>query len=105
MLLGVFLALLAVGAVGHALGMTRRQCRGVVFTQASVLAAVGLLFGVPLGIALGRTVWRLIAENTPLLCQASAVAFALLLVLANLLAALPSPRAVRLPVNQILRAE
>jgi len=127
-LLGGFLALLAVGAVGHALatavrrrrhdvavlravGMTRRQCRGVVFTQATLLAAIGLLFGVPLGIALGRTVWRLIAENTPLVYQPPAAALALLLVvlaafvLANLLAAWPSRRAVRLPVNQILRAE
>ncbi|MBA2309848.1 MAG: FtsX-like permease family protein [Pseudonocardiales bacterium] len=127
-LLGGFLALLAIGAVGHALatavrrrrhdvavlravGMTRRQCRGVVFTQATLLAAIGLLFGVPLGIALGRTVWRLIAENTPLVYQPPAAALALLLVvlaafvLANLLAAWPSRRAVRLPVNQILRAE
>jgi ABC-type antimicrobial peptide transport system permease subunit len=127
-LLGVFLALLAIGAVGHALatavrrrrhdvavlravGMTKWQCRGVVFTQATVLAAVGLAFGMPLGIALGRTIWRLVADSTPLVYQPPAVALALLLVvlaalvLANLLAAWPSRRAVRLPVNQILRAE
>lgn len=127
-LLGGFLALLAAGAVGHALatvvrrrrhdlavlralGMSRRQCRGAIVTQATVLASVGLLFGIPLGIALGRTVWRLVAENTPLVYQPPATALTLLLVivtalaLANLLAALPSRRAVRLPVNQILRAE
>ena len=78
LLLGAFLALLAVGAVGHALaiavrrrrhelavlralGMTRRQARAVVATQASVLAVIGLVFGVPLGLALGRTVWRVVA--------------------------------------------
>lgn len=128
MLLGGFLALLAAGAVGHALatavrrrrhdlavlrvlGMSRRQCRGVVVTQATVLAVVGLLFGIPLGIALGRTVWRLVAETTPLVYRPPATALALLLVvvtalaLANLLAAVPGRRAARLPVNQILRAE
>ena len=67
--LSAFLALLAVSAVGHALsiavrrrrhdlavlralGITRRQARLVVTTQASLLAVIGLLFGVPLGIAL-----------------------------------------------------
>ncbi|MDT4894684.1 MAG: putative transport system permease protein, partial [Pseudonocardiales bacterium] len=73
--LGGFLALLAVGAVGHALatavrrrshdlavlralGMTQWQCRWVVLTQATVLAVVGLVAGVPIGLALGRTIWR-----------------------------------------------
>lgn len=83
----------------------------MVITQASLLAAVGLLFGVPLGIGLGRVIWRLIAENTPLLYVAPAVALAVLLVIAatllvaNLLAALPGRWAARLPVHRILRAE
>ena len=64
--LSAFLALLATGAAGHALsiavnrrrhelavlrapGMTRRQTRMVVATQASVLAMTGLVFGIPLG--------------------------------------------------------
>ena len=80
--LGVFLLLLALGAVGHALatavrrrrvdvavlralGMTRWQSRGLVVTQASVLAIAGLLIGVPLGVALGRTIWRTVADYTP----------------------------------------
>ena len=53
-------------AVLRALGMTRRQSRGVVVTQASLLAVVGLLLGVPLGLALGRTLWRVVADHTPL---------------------------------------
>ncbi len=74
-LLGAFLALLAVGAVGHALatavrrrshdlavlralGLTQRQCRAITFTQATVVAVIGLIFGVPLGLAIGRLVWR-----------------------------------------------
>ena len=95
--LGVFLLLLALGAVGHALatavrrrrvdvavlralGMTRGQARGVVVTQASLLAAVGLLFGVPLGVALGRTVWRAVADYTPLQYVPPLALLALLLV-------------------------
>ena len=73
--LSAFLAVLAVGAVGHALsiavrrrrhelavlralGLTRRQSRLVIVTQATLLAVIGLAFGIPLGIALGRTLWR-----------------------------------------------
>ncbi len=126
--LGGFLALLAVGAVGHALatavrrrrydvavlralGMTRWQSRGVVVTQATVLAIAGLLFGVPLGLALGRTLWRVVADSTPLryvppvAFWALALIVPLALVIVNLLAAFPGQRAAQLPVNQILRAE
>ncbi|SDU89008.1 ABC transporter permease [Jiangella alkaliphila] len=123
-----FLAVLALGAVGHALatavrrrrhevavlralGMTRWQSRWVVVTQASLLALIGLAIGVPLGLALGRTVWRYVAETTPLLYVAPLAALALLLVVplalvaANLLAAWPSHRAAALRVGSVLRAE
>ncbi len=126
--LGIFLALLAVGAVGHALGtavrrrshdlavlralgMTQWQCRWVVVTQASVLAVIGLLFGVPVGLALGRTVWRAVADYTPLQYIPPIAAWVLLLVgpaalvVANLLAAWPGQRAARLRISHILRAE
>ncbi len=126
--LGVFLLLLALGAVGHALatavrrrrvdvavlralGMTRGQARGVVVTQASLLAAVGLLFGVPLGVALGRTVWRAVADYTPLQYVPPVALLALLLVapcallVANLLAAWPGRQAAGLRIGHVLRAE
>lgn len=126
--LGVFLVLLAIGAVGHALatavrrrshdlavlralGMTRWQVRGVVVTQASVLAAVGLIFGVPLGLAVGRSLWRVVADYTPLQYAPPWALWALVLVapaallVANLLAAWPGYRAVRLRVAHVLRAE
>jgi ABC-type lipoprotein release transport system permease subunit len=128
LVLGVFLALLAIGTVGHALaaavrrrrhdlavlralGMTRRQTRGVVVTQASVLALVGLLFGLPLGLALGRTVWRVVADYTPLQYEPPLVVWALLLigpaalVVCNLLAAWPGRQASRLRISHILRTE
>jgi hypothetical protein len=126
--LGFFLALLAVGAVGHAvatavrrrshdlavlraLGMTQWQCRWVVITQASVLAAVGTVFGIPLGLAIGRTLWRAVADYTPIeyvsptALWALALAGPAALVLANLLAAWPGQRAARLRIAHILRAE
>jgi ABC-type antimicrobial peptide transport system permease subunit len=127
-LLGIFLVILAVGAVGHALatavrrrshdiavlralGMTTWQCRRVVITQATVLAVIGLIFGVPLGLAIGRSVWRAVADYTPLQYVPPLAVWALLLVapaalvLSNLLAAWPGQRAARLRVAQILRAE
>lgn len=126
--LAAFLALLALGAVGHALatsvrrrrhdvavlravGMTRRQVRWVVVTQATVLAVVGLVVGVPLGVAVGRTVWRYVADTTPLFYVPPLAAAAVLLVVpvavaaANLLAAWPGHRAASQRVGYLLRAE
>ncbi|WP_205856484.1 ABC transporter permease, partial [Phytoactinopolyspora endophytica] len=126
--LAAFLAVLALGAVGHALGtavrrrrhdvavlravgMTRRQARGVVVTQATVLALVGLVVGVPLGVALGRTVWRYVADTTPLFYAPPTALLALLLgipvalLAVNLLAAWPGHRAASMRVGHVLRAE
>ncbi|ETK31505.1 ABC transporter permease [Microbispora sp. ATCC PTA-5024] len=126
--LGGFLALLAVGAVGHALatavrrrrhevavmralGMTRRQSRLVVFMQGSLLAIVGLVFGVPLGVALGRTLWRVVAYQTPVFYQPPTAFWALLAIgpaaiaIANLLALWPGHLASRLRIGHILRTE
>jgi ABC-type antimicrobial peptide transport system permease subunit len=126
--LSAVLALLALGAVGHALsiavrrrrhelavlralGLTRRQSRLVIVTQASLLAVIGLVFGVPLGIALGRIVWRAAADMTPLAYNPPLAVWALLLtgplalLTANLLAAWPGERAARLRTGQILRTE
>ncbi len=126
--LGLFLALLAAGAVGHALasavrrrahdlavlralGTTRWQCRLIVVTQASVLALVGLVFGVPLGLIVGRAVWRSVADYTPVQYIPPVAVWVLLavgpaaLLAANLLAAWPGQRAARLRVAQVLRTE
>jgi hypothetical protein len=123
-----FLALLALGAIGHALatavrrrrhdvavlralGMTRWQSRAVVVTQATVLALVGVAIGVPLGIALGRTLWRYVADSMPVFYVAPVAVWALVLVVpaallaANLLAAWPGHRAASIQVGHVLRAE
>jgi hypothetical protein len=126
--LSAFLAVLAIGAVGHALsiavrrrrhelavlralGLTRRQSRLVIITQASLLAAIGIAFGIPLGIALGRTLWHAAANTTPLAYNTPWALLALLLIApvallaANLLAAWPARRAARMHAGQILRTE
>jgi MacB-like periplasmic core domain/FtsX-like permease family len=126
--LSAFLALLAVSAVGHALatavrrrrhdlavlralGITRGQARQVVTTQASLLAVIGLVFGVPLGIALGRVIWRAVAGFTPLAYHPPFALLALLLVgpvallAANALAAWPQHRAARVHAGRVLRSE
>ena len=83
----------------------------MVTTQASLLAVVGLLFGVPLGIALGRAIWRTVAGFTPLAYHPPLALLALLLVAslallaANALAAWPQQRAARLHAGQLLRSE
>jgi hypothetical protein len=126
--LSAFLALLAVAAIGYALsiavrrrrhelavlralGMTRRQSRLVIVTQATLLAVIGLAFGIPLGIALGRTLWRAATDMLPLAYHSPAALWALVLiaplalVVANLLAGWPGHRAARLNTGQILRTE
>jgi hypothetical protein len=126
--LGAFLALLALGAVGHALsiavnrrrhelavlralGMTRVQIRMAIATQASVLAVIGLAFGVPIGVALGRAIWRVVTGFTPLAYHPPLAVLALLLIgpiallAANALAAWPQHRAARLGAAQVLRTE
>lgn len=126
--LGIFLALLAIGAVGYALstavhrrrhdlavlrvlGMTRRQTRMVVATQASVLALIGLAFGIPLGLILGRYVWRAVAGFTPLAYHPPVALLAILMIspitllVANTLAIWPQRKATRLHAGEILRTE
>lgn len=128
LVLAGFLVVLALGAVGHALatavrrrshdvvvlralGMTRGQSRLIVTTQATLLALVGLVAGIPLGIALGRSVWRFVAQRTPLFYLAPetwlllAATIPLAIVTTNLLAVAPSRRAARLQIAQVLRAE
>ena len=76
-----------------------------------MLAVIGLLFGVPLGLAIGRTVWRVVADYTPVQYVPPMAVWALLLVgpaallIANLLAAWPGHRAARLRIAHILRTE
>ena len=128
LLLGAFLALLAVAALGHglvtavrrrapdlavlrAVGLTPRQCQLAVLTQAAITATIGLGFGIPLGIALGRTVWRSVAHYEPLKYVAPPSALIVLvcipaaIIVAMIIAVYPARRAARMSLGQVLRTE
>jgi hypothetical protein len=93
------------------LGLTRRQLAATVAWQSTVTVAVGALAGVPLGIALGRYLWDLFAQeinvvpqpSVPVLTVTAVIAAAL--VAANLVAAIPGRIAGRTPAAALLRAE
>jgi FtsX-like permease family len=93
------------------LGFTRGQLAGAVAWQSTVVAVVGLVIGVPLGIAAGRWLWILFARGLsavpdPVVPVASiALAAVAALVLANLVAAVPGRQAARTPAALLLRAE
>ena len=79
-ILGGLLGLLATVAVAHAIvlstrrrrrdlavlrtiGFRRREVRATIAYQATILTLLGLLVGVPFGIAIGHAVWRGVAEG------------------------------------------
>jgi ABC-type lipoprotein release transport system permease subunit len=94
------------------LGFTRRQLAVTVAWQASAAAIVGIVIGVPVGMALGRWLWDLFARDiyaiprptVPPVLGVFLVA-AVTIVLANLVAALPGQMAARTPTALVLRAE
>jgi len=93
------------------LGFTRPQLAATVAWQSTVVAVIGVVVGIPLGIAIGRWLWiafarELSAVPDPVVPAASVALAALAaLVLANLVAALPGRSAARTPAALLLRAE
>jgi hypothetical protein len=93
------------------LGFTRLQLAVTVSWQASVAAVVGIIVGVPGGIALGRWLWDLFAREIYAVPQPTVPALEIVLValgalvLANLVAAVPGQMAARTPTAVVLRAE
>jgi hypothetical protein len=126
--LGAFFGLLACATVAHALvttvrrrrrdlavlraiGFTRRQTRGAIAWQSTLLAIAGLVVGVPAGIAVGRVAWRWLADDFPIVYVPPAAALAVLVVagialaIANALAAGPAHAATRIRPAEALRVE
>ena len=126
--LAVFVAVVALVAVGlglvasvrrrrrelavlKTLGFTRRQVRATVAWQASTVAAVGLLIGIPLGLLTGAFVWRRVTDELgvspgltwPVVGVVALVIAAVLSV--NLVAAIPARRAARTRPAVVLRSE
>ena len=98
-------------ALLKALGFTQTQIAASVAWQSSVAAVVGVLLGVPIGIALGRWLWTLFADGIsavphPTVPALSIAAVALgAVVFANLVALLPGRVAARTRTSLLLRAE
>jgi ABC-type lipoprotein release transport system permease subunit len=98
-------------AVLKTLGFTRRQVRTTVAWQASTVAAVGLVIGIPLGLLAGAFVWRRVADELgvsaaltwPVVGVVMLVVAAVLSV--NLVAAFPARRAARTRPAVVLRSE
>jgi ABC-type antimicrobial peptide transport system permease subunit len=128
LLLGVVLALLAVGTLTHvlltsvrrrgrdlamlkSLGLVRRQVLAVVEWQAAALAITALLLGVPLGVLAGRWAWALFAGSAGVSATATVPVRLVLatipvtVVLAMLIAAWPGRTAARVRPAAALRAE
>jgi FtsX-like permease family len=98
-------------ALLKALGLTRRQVRGTVAWQASIILLVAAAVGVPLGIAAGRWAWTGFAASlgvvpvTVVPGLALLAGFAGLLVAGNLVTAVPASVAARTRPAAALRAE
>jgi hypothetical protein len=93
------------------LGFTRRQVSSTVVWQSSIIVGIGLVVGVPVGVALGRWLWILFAGRLPVVARPTVPILVLagiacgLVVVANLVAAGPARVAGRTPVASILRSE
>ena len=98
-------------AVLRSIGFSGRQVAAAVVAQAVALTGAGLAVGLPLGIAAGRWLWLLFADElgvvgdpvTSIPFLVAAVPVAVLLTLA--VAALPALRAARLRPALVLRTE
>ena len=92
------------------LGFTTRQLAATIAWQASVIAVIAVIIGLPVGIAAGRQLWTLFARSIDAVPQPTVPASLFLvavgvLVLANLVAAIPAHLAARTPAALALRAE
>lgn len=98
-------------AILRAIGFTPRQLQWSVVWQAGIVALTGIVFGVPLALALGRWLWTLFAEEigavpAPVVPALSVVAACLIAVaLSMCLSALPGRLAARTPAAAALAPE
>jgi hypothetical protein len=98
-------------AIFKTLGFVRRQVRQAVAWQATTIAAIALLVGLPIGVAGGRWAWRVFAAQLGVLPEPAIPLTAILiaipgaLVMANLIAAAPARAAARTQPATVLRTE
>jgi hypothetical protein len=98
-------------AILKALGLLRRQVREITAWQATILAGLALLIGVPLGLAAGRWSWQLFSHGVGIPADARVPAALVLvmvpavLIIANAVALWPGRSAARTPPARALRTE
>ena len=98
-------------AIMRTLGFVERQLGAVVSWQASVIALVGVVVGLPTGIVLGETLWNAFAHAISAVAEPTVPGLQLMLVgigtllLANAVALLPARQAARTPTALLLRTE
>ncbi len=98
-------------AVLKTLGFVRRQVSATVAWQASTLAAIALLIGLPVGVAVGRWGWTLFANAIGVLpvpvvdLPPLLVAIPVTLLLANLIALIPGRLAAATRPAAVFRSE
>ena len=98
-------------ALLRALGFTSSQLAVTIAWQASVAGLVGVVVGIPVGIALGRWLWTLFARYINAVPQPTVPVVSVIvvavsaLVLANVVAMLPGRSAAKTPSAQVLRGE
>lgn len=98
-------------AVLKTLGFTKGQLAATVTWQATLAVAIGAVAGAPLGVALGRLLWDLFAREINAVPDPSApfVSVVLIavgvLVVADLVAAVPGRIAARTPTAHAFRTE
>jgi hypothetical protein len=98
-------------AILKTLGFTRAQVVTAVGWQATTVAAIGLLIGLPLGLGIGRFAWNVFAQDLGVVPEAVtpigliALVVPATILLANLIAALPAQAAARTQPALVLRAE
>jgi putative ABC transport system permease protein len=126
--LGAFLALLAMAALSYilfissrvrkvefavlkTLGLDEKSSRGIVFSQATAISVVGLVAGVPLGLAAARLGWAAVSARVPLVdvppisVLVMILTVPVVLVGANAVAIWPAQKAARRNAAEALRSE
>jgi ABC-type lipoprotein release transport system permease subunit len=98
-------------AILKTLGFTRRQVSATVAWQATALASIALVIGIPLGVISGRWGWNYFADRLGVVPSAAIPIIAIILAIpvailvANLLSVLPGRIASRLRPGPVLRSE
>jgi len=94
-----------------ALGFVNHQVAAAVGWQATTVALVGIIVGIPLGVLVGRVAWDVFATNLGVVAVPVVQTWLLavlvvgVLVVANLFAIAPALVATRSKPNQLLRAQ